>query len=108
MISGDPGPLQVSKAVCDADTADILVPEPCAVPNGLVGTVNVPVYTATPITTRRLLIYPVYFGSEPTPEPIANGEAVPPSKDMVEIFPVMFETPSTNIVNVAPFLTIAT
>jgi hypothetical protein len=48
-----------SSIVCTPVTAEIFVPALCVGFKGLVDGVNVPVYTATPLTIRALLIYPV-------------------------------------------------
>jgi hypothetical protein len=42
----------------------ILVPALCVAVSGLVGTVKLPVYTATPLTNLKLLILPGH-GSDP-------------------------------------------
>jgi hypothetical protein len=45
---------QVSNDVDVPVIADMFVPELCVIASGAVGGVNAPVYTATPLTTRRL------------------------------------------------------
>jgi hypothetical protein len=47
-----------NKLVCVPVTADMLVPELCVAVSGVVGTVKFPVYTATPLTMRKLEIDP--------------------------------------------------
>ena len=105
--SVNPGPLQVSKLTCEAVIAAILVPADCDVPNGLVGTVNVPVYTARPLTIRTLEINPfVQFSYTSTYAllPICN---VPELVIAVAYVAVPIETPSTYKVIVEPLRTTA-
>jgi len=60
--------------VCEAVVALMFVPELCDIVNGLAGTVKLPVYTATPLVTRKLEILPAVNLVDPSATllPIVN------------------------------------
>ena len=91
--------------VCEAVVALMLVPELCDIVNGLAGTVKLPVYTATPLVTRKLEILPANGLLEPSVAlPIPNKLllVLPMVKLMVTGVPA---TPFTYEVSVLPLRT---
>jgi hypothetical protein len=103
----------VNRLVCVpviAADATPLVFALCVAANGLVGGLNVEVYTATPFTIRALLMYPVngYNGTRYDPSHPIDGPEVSEKLVVLPVTGVASETPFKKSLNVPLLLLAAT